>query len=79
MKAINFIALILILLGAINWGLLGLFQFDLVTWLFAGMPEWFFRLIYTILGLSGVWGLTFLCKCRAICCYGPCCKKKDEK
>ena len=73
MKIINFIALILILIGSLNWGLWGFFQFDLVAWLFGGDTTWLSRLIYALVGLSGLWGLSFLGKCKAIC--GSCCKK----
>lgn len=68
MKAISFIALILILVGALNWGLWGFFQFDLVAWLFGGNSTWLARLVYAIVGLAGVWGLSFLGKCKTMCC-----------
>ena len=67
MKAINFIALILILAGALNWGLWGFFQFDIVAEIFGGNTTWLARLVYAIIGLSGVWGLSFLGKCKALC------------
>ena len=73
MKAINVIALILILVGALNWGLWGFFQFDLVAWLFGGDSTWLSRLVYAIVGLAGLWGLSFLGKCKALCCGS--CKK----
>lgn len=68
MKVINFLALILILIGALNWGLWGFFQFDAVAWFFGGDSSWLSRLIYSIVGISGLWGLTFLGKCKALCC-----------
>ena len=68
MKAINFIALILILAGALNWGLWGFFQFDIVAEIFGGSSTWLSRLVYAIIGLAGVWGLSFLGKCGALCC-----------
>lgn len=73
MKVINVIALILILVGALNWGLWGFFQFDLVAWLFGGDSTWLSRLVYAIVGLAGLWGLSFLGKCKALCCGS--CKK----
>ena len=73
MKIINVIALILILIGAINWGLWGLFQFDLVAWLFKGNGTVLSRLIYAIVGFAGLWGLGFLGQCKALCCHS--CKK----
>ncbi len=68
MKAISVIALILILVGALNWGLWGFFQFDFVAWLFGGDKTWLSRLVYAVIGLAGVWGLSFLGKCKALCC-----------
>lgn len=73
MKGISVIALILILIGALNWGLWGFFQFDFVAWLFGGDSTWLARLIYALIGLSGLWGLSFLVKCKKLC--GSCCKK----
>jgi len=74
MKIINFIALILILVGALNWGLWGFFQFDFIAWLLGGDSSWLSRLAYAIVGLAGLWGLNFLGKCKTLCC-SPC--KKD--
>ena len=54
------IAQILSIIGCINWGLIGLFQFDLVAWLFGGQGSLFSRVIYTVVGLAGLWCLTFL-------------------
>ena len=47
-------------IGALNWGLVGLFQFDLVASLFGGMSGTFARIIYTLVGLAGVWGISLL-------------------
>ena len=54
------LSLILIIIGALNWGLIGLFQFDLVASLFGGMSAIISRVIYTIVGLAGIWGITLL-------------------
>ena len=59
MKALNYIALILIVIGALNWALIGLFQFDLVGAIFGGMTSMLSRIIFTIVGLAGLWALTF--------------------
>ncbi|MBS0647866.1 MAG: DUF378 domain-containing protein [Verrucomicrobia bacterium] len=67
MKALNVLSLILILVGALNWGLWGFFQFDLVAWLAHGNTSMLARFIYAIVGLAGVWGLGFLGKCKALC------------
>ena len=53
MKATNMIALTLVVIGALNWGLIGFFGFDLVTTLF-----WLARVIFALVGLSGLWCLT---------------------
>ena len=67
MKKVNFLALILVLIGALNWGLWGFFQFDLVAWACNGNTNGIARSIYAIVGLGGVWGLGFLSKCKEIC------------
>lgn len=54
------IALILSIIGSINWGLVGLFQFDLVAWLFGGQASLFSRLVYTVVALAGLWCISFL-------------------
>lgn len=59
MKALNYIALILVVIGALNWALVGLFQFDLVGAIFGGMTSMLSRIIFTIVGLAGLWSLTF--------------------
>lgn len=59
MKALNYIALILIVIGALNWALIGLFQFDLVGAIFGGMTSMLSRIIFTIVGLAGLLSLTF--------------------
>ena len=59
------IALILSIIGSINWGLVGLFQFDLVAWLFGGQSAVLSRIIYALVGLAGLWCITLLFrKCR---------------
>ena len=54
------IALILSIIGSLNWGLVGLFQFDLVAWLFGGQTSLFSRLVYIVVALAGVWCITLL-------------------
>lgn len=71
-KVVNVLSLILILAGAINWGLWGFFQFDLVAWLCNGNTNALSRLIYSIIGLAGVWGLRFLCMCKHLCAGKNC-------
>ncbi len=54
------LSLILIVVGALNWGLIGIFQFDLVAAVFGGMSGVVSRIIYTLVGLAGIWGFTML-------------------
>ena len=54
------IALILAIIGCINWGLGGIFQFDLVAWLFGSSESLLSRIIYTVIALAGLWCITFL-------------------
>lgn len=59
MKIIDKIALTLIIIGAINWGLIGLFRFDLVATLFGEMSA-LSRIVYSLVGISGLWGIKLL-------------------
>ena len=54
------ISLILVVIGAINWGAIGLFQFDLVAWIFGGQDAIISRIIYTLVALAGIWCLSLL-------------------
>lgn len=54
------ICLILSIIGSLNWGLVGIFQFDLVAWLFGGSNALISRIIYTLIGLAGLWCVTLL-------------------
>ncbi len=60
------IALILSIIGCVNWGLVGIFQFDLVAWIFGGQGALLSRIIYTIVGLAGLWSISFLFRKRAV-------------
>lgn len=55
----DFIALLLAVIGCINWGLVGIFRFDLVAWICGGQGTVIARIIYTLVGLSGLWLITF--------------------
>lgn len=59
MKIIDKIALVLIIIGAINWGLIGIFNFNLVEALFGAMTV-LSRIIYALVGISGLWGIKLL-------------------
>ena len=54
------IALILSIIGSLNWGLVGIFQFDLVSWLFGGQSALISRIVYTLVGLAGLWCISLL-------------------
>ena len=59
MKIIDKIALVLIIIGAINWGLIALFELDLVALIFGEMTV-LSRIVYGLVGLSGLWGIKLL-------------------
>ena len=60
MKIVDRIALILVIIGALNWGGTGLFGFDTVAFLFGGQLALLSRIIYTLVGLAGLWCITLL-------------------
>lgn len=60
MTIINKIALILVIIGALNWGLVGLFSFDLVAWICGGAATVIARIIYSLVGLAGIWCISLL-------------------
>lgn len=60
MKIVNNIALILSIIGGINWGLIGLFKFDLVAWICGGQDSVIARIIYSIVGLAAIWCISLL-------------------
>ncbi|WP_438298265.1 DUF378 domain-containing protein [Sporosarcina sp. FA15] len=62
MRAIQRIALALVIIGAINWGLIGIFKFDLVASIFGGQEAFLSRVIYVLVGLSGLVCLGILFK-----------------
>lgn len=53
------LALTLVIIGALNWLLVGLFQFDLVASLFGGQDAWLSRIIYSLVGLAGIYSFKF--------------------
>ena len=58
------LALILVIVGALNWLLVGLFQFDLVASLFGGQDALLSRLVYTLVGVAGIWSFSLLFRDR---------------
>ncbi|MCI5053126.1 MAG: DUF378 domain-containing protein [Simkaniaceae bacterium] len=60
MKVINLFAAILVVFGAINYGLWGLFQFDFIAYAIYGNTSWWARFCYTLIGVSGLWHIWYL-------------------
>lgn len=61
---IDKISLALVIIGAINWGSIGLFQFDIVAWIFGGQGAIVSRIIYTLVALAGIWCISMLFRDR---------------
>jgi uncharacterized membrane protein YuzA (DUF378 family) len=59
---IDIIALILLVIGGVNWLLVGVFQFDLVSWIFGGQAAILSRIIYTLVGICALWCISFFFK-----------------
>lgn len=60
MKILDRVALVLGIIGALNWGIVGLFRFDCVAFLFGGQTGAISRVIYALVGLAGLWCITML-------------------
>lgn len=60
MNVLNKIFLTLLIIGGLNWGLVGLFQYDLVAALFGGTASLMSRIVYTLVGISGLYCITML-------------------
>ena len=58
------LSLIFIIIGALNWGSVGIFGFDCVAWLFGGQGATFSRIVYTLVGLAGIWCISLLFRRR---------------
>lgn len=59
MRVLNNIVLVILIIGAINWGSIGIFNVDLVATIFGGATSMLTRLIYTLVGLAGLWAFSF--------------------
>ncbi|MDF2890518.1 MAG: hypothetical protein K0R80_885 [Clostridia bacterium] len=57
-------ALVLVIVGALNWLLVGLFQFDLVAAIFGGQDALLSRVVYTLVGVAGIWTISLLFRDR---------------
>jgi uncharacterized membrane protein YuzA (DUF378 family) len=69
MKVVRFLVLLLMVVGSLNWGLIGFFQYDLVSDIFGGMDTSGARFIFSLVGIAGLLGIKALCHC---CCGGGC-------
>ncbi len=58
------IALILLIIGGVNWGLVGIFKFDLVAYLFGGQTASISRVVYTLVALAALWCISLLFRDR---------------
>ena len=59
-------SLLLVIIGAINWALIGVFQFDLVAWIFGGQAAVRSRVVYTLVGAAGIWCISLLFRENAV-------------
>jgi uncharacterized membrane protein YuzA (DUF378 family) len=64
MSILDRIALALVVIGGINWGLVGIFRFDLVAWIFGGQAAILSRIIYTLVGIAALWCITLIFRGR---------------
>ncbi len=63
---IDRIALILVIIGALNWGSIGIFSFDIVAWAFGGPTAAVSRIVYTLVAIAGIWCISLLFRDREI-------------
>lgn len=64
MSILDRIALALVVIGGINWGLVGIFRFDLVAWICGGQDAVVARIIYTLVGIAALWCITLIFRDR---------------
>lgn len=69
MKIVRCVSKALVIIGALNWGLVGFFQMDLVAAVFGGSFTMGARVVYGVIGLAGLWALIHFCRC---CGKGTC-------
>ena len=60
MSFLDKLAILLVTVGALNWGSIGLFGFDAVSWLFGGSDALLTRIVFTLVGIAGVWAVSLL-------------------
>ena len=66
MKTLNLVTLVLVIIGGINWGLVGAFQFDLVAAIFGGQDALLSRIVYILVGLSALWQIVPLMRAGTV-------------
>lgn len=59
-------ALLLAIVGGLNWGLVGIFKFDLVAWICGGQSSVIARIVYTLVGLAAIWCISFLFREKSV-------------
>lgn len=64
MNFLDRLALVLVIIGAFNWGSIGLFRFDIVAWIFGGPAAIISRIVYTLVAISGAWCISLLFRDR---------------
>jgi len=79
MKALHFIAMLLIVIGALNWGLVGVFQYNLIGDLFGGASSAAARILFALVGLAGLYGVGLLLRCCGCKCGSNCSCCKDKR
>ncbi len=80
MKAIRFISMLLMVIGALNWGLVGFFGYNLIGDVFGGAMSAGARVIFALVGLAGLYGIGLVCKCCSCGCgCGPSCGCHHKK
>lgn len=62
-SVVDWIALVLVIVGGLNWGLVGIFQWDLVAWLL-GSVAWLMRLVYILVGVAALWMIYYATKLK---------------
>lgn len=63
---IDKIALLLTIIGGLNWGSIGIFGFDLVAWIFGGQGAIGSRIVYTLVGVAAIWCISLLFRKNAV-------------
>ena len=64
MSNLDRIALLLTVIGGINWGLVGIFRFDLVAWICGGQDAIIARIVYTLVGIAALWCISLIFRDR---------------